>query len=452
MSKPLLSKLPRSISHFFDNVLIQRIVRNSGYLFSATGISAGLSMLQSILAARLLGVTDFGILGTITVFTSVVNKFASFRMSELVIKYVGEYTVSGDSRRAAAVFKTAGITETLTSIFAFLLIWLLAPLGARYFAKDAGLAGWFILYGLIVLANFMAESSTGLLQIFDRYRAIAVVTVGQSLLTVILVAIAYLYQGGLLEVLLAYMAGKTVGSLSLTVIAWSEAGHHWGSGWWRSPFGLLRERLREVGRFAISTNISATINLVNKDGELLWVSALSSPTGAGYYKLALSMVNLVQLPVSPLPQATYPELSREAARRDWTSLRKILRQGSWLAFSYAVAASLVLLIFGPLIIRILYTPEFLPAYPALLILSVGYLVADTFYWNRIALLALGLPDYPTKVNLIAAGLKITGILLIVPVFGYLGSAALLTGFYLFSVSLNTIKTYSVLKERQTLEG
>jgi O-antigen/teichoic acid export membrane protein len=452
MSKPLLSKLPRSISHFFDNVLIQRIVRNSGYLFSATGISAGLSMLQSILAARLLGVTDFGILGTITVFTSVVNKFASFRMSELVIKYVGEYTVSGDSRRAAAVFKTAGITETLTSIFAFLLIWLLAPLGARYFAKDAGLAGWFILYGLIVLANFMAESSTGLLQIFDRYRAIAVVTVGQSLLTVILVAIAYLYQGGLLEVLLAYMAGKTVGSLSLTVIAWSEAGHHWGSGWWRSPFGLLRERLREVGRFAISTNISATINLVNKDGELLWVSALSSPTGAGYYKLALSMVNLVQLPVSPLPQATYPELSREAARRDWTSLRKILRQGSWLAFSYAVAASLVLLIFGPLIIRILYTPEFLPAYPALLILSVGYLVADTFYWNRIALLALGLPDYPTKVNLIAAGLKIAGILLIVPVFGYLGSAALLTSFYLFSVSLNTIKTYSVLKERQALEG
>jgi O-antigen/teichoic acid export membrane protein len=157
---------------------------------------------------------------------------------------------------------------------------------------------------------------------------------------------------------------------------------------------------------------------------------------------------LVQLPVSPLPQATYPELSRESARHDWTSLRRILRQGSWLAFSYALSASLFLLLFGPLIIRVLYTPEFLPAYPALLILAVGYLVADTFYWNRIALLALGLPDYPTKVNLIAAVLKIVGILLIVPVFGYLGSAALLTGFYLFSVWLNTIKTYSVFKERQ----
>src|SRR3972149_9900286 len=136
--------LARRFPRFLENELIQRVFRNSGYLFSATGLSAGLSMLQSILTARLLGVTDFGILGTITVFTSVVNKFASFRMSELVIKYVGEYSVSGDSRRAAAVFKTAGVTETLTSIFAFGLIWLLAPLGARYFAKDAGLAGWFI--------------------------------------------------------------------------------------------------------------------------------------------------------------------------------------------------------------------------------------------------------------------------------------------------------------------
>jgi O-antigen/teichoic acid export membrane protein len=78
MSKSNSAKL-RAYSRFFENILFKRIVRNSGYLFSATGISAGLSMLQSILAAPP-GVTDFGILGTITVFTSVVNKFASFRM------------------------------------------------------------------------------------------------------------------------------------------------------------------------------------------------------------------------------------------------------------------------------------------------------------------------------------------------------------------------------------
>jgi len=77
----------------------------------------------------------------------------------------------------------------------------------------------------------------------------------------------------------------------------------------------------------------------------------------------------------------------------------------------------------------------------------GLLVANTFYWNRVALLALGLPDYPAKVNLVAAGLKIAGILLFVPIYGYLGSAALLAGFYFVSITLNVRKTLSVLRER-----
>ncbi len=432
-------------NRLFGNELIQRVVKNSGYLFSATGVAAVLSMVQSILVARLLGVTDFGILGTITLFTSVVNKFASFRMSELVIKYVGQYTVEGDETQAAAVFKSAGILETLTSLIAFGLIWLLAPLGARYLAKDTATTFWFTLYGLIVLANFMAESSTGLLQIFDRYKIIAGITIGQSILTVSLVGLVYINQGGLFEVVLAYMGGKITGAITSAGAAIVLATQRWGMGWWRSPIRLLRDRARELVRFAVSTNISATINLINKDGELLWVSALTGPTSAGYYKLALSLANLIQLPVSPLPQATYPELSREVAGKNWENMRYILRQGSLIAFAYTFGAGLFLLIFGQPIIAFFYTPEFLPAYPALIILMVGLLVANTFYWNRISLLSLGLADYPAKINSIAALLKIIGIITIVPIYGYLGSAALLSGFYIFSVSLNVRRTLQTLK-------
>lgn len=442
------SKIGGLFNRLFGNELIQRVVKNSGYLFSATGIAAVLSMVQSILVARLLGVTDFGILGTITLFTSVVNKFASFRMSELVIKYVGQYTVEGDETRAAAVFKSAGILETLTSFFAFGLIWLLAPIGAQYLAKDIATTYWFVLYGLIVLANFMAESSTGLIQIFDRFKIIAGITIGQSILTLSLVGLVYINQGGLFEIVLAYMGGKIAGAIASAAAAILLATQRWGFSWWRAPINLLRDRSRELVRFAFSTNISATINLVNKDGELLWVSALTGPTGAGYYKLALSLANLIQLPVSPLPQATYPELSREVADKNWNNMRDLLRQGSLMAFVYTFAAGLFLLIFGQPLIAFLYTPEFLPSYPALLILMVGLLVANTFYWNRISLLSLGLADYPAKINSIAAVLKVIGIFTIVPIYGYLGSAALLSGFYIFSVSLNVRKTLRELKDRR----
>jgi O-antigen/teichoic acid export membrane protein len=338
------------------------------------------------------------------------------------------------------------LTETITSVFAFGLIWLLAPLGARYFAKDINTTGWFILYGLIVLANFMAESSTGLMQIFDKYRLMAGITVGQSLLVLSLIGLVYSNKGGLFEVILAYMTGKIVGALTLSLAAIIEATRRWGWGWWRSPFGLLSGKIREVARFAVSTNISATINLVNKDAELLWVSALSSPTDAGY-QIGIKSCRHSQLPVSPLPQATYPELSREVARQNWDNVRYVLRQGSRMAFAYTAAAGLGLLLFGRLIIQYIYTPEFLPAYPALLILMAGLLVANTFYWNRVALLALGLPDYPAKVNLIAAGFKITGILLLVPIYGYLASAALLSGFYFISITLDIAENGVSVTER-----
>ncbi len=83
----------RSLFHrLFQNELTRRVVKNSSYMFSATGASAALSMVQGILIARLLGVENYGILAAIMMFASLINNLVSFRMGELVIRYVAEYT------------------------------------------------------------------------------------------------------------------------------------------------------------------------------------------------------------------------------------------------------------------------------------------------------------------------------------------------------------------------
>lgn len=431
------------------NPLFRRVVRNSSYLFSTTGVSAALGMLQGILVARLLGVDGYGIVGVITLFTGTVNNLISFRMGELVIKYVGEYVETGDEQQAAAVFKLAALVEMGASVAAFGLLALLAPLAARYFAKDAALTPLFVLYGLVVLANLIAESSTGLLQIFDRFRPIAILGLAGNIVTLVLVVLVYSLHGGLAGVLLAYLTGKAVSALGLSLAALIDSSHRWGSAWWRASLQPLKPRWRELIGFAVSTNISASVSLITKDSELLWVSLFRGPVETGYYRLALTVSNLVQMPVSPLPQATYPELSRQAARGEWQAMRGILRQGSWLAGGYTLAAALFLLAMGQPLIAWLYTPEFLPAYPALLILLLGYLVANTFYWRRSALLALGRADFPAKVNLVLALIKMAGILLLVPRFGYLACAALLAGFYWIGSLITVWKVYTLLpKESQ----
>ncbi|MFM8320796.1 MAG: lipopolysaccharide biosynthesis protein [Chloroflexota bacterium] len=430
------------------NPFFRRVVKNSGYLFSATGLTAAAGMLQGVLVTRLLGVSGYGILGAITLFTSLVNNFVSFRMSEIVVKYVGQYSENGDQPGAAAVFKLAALVEMLASLLAFALLYLLAPLGARYLAKDPSAAGWFVAYGLVVLANLIAESSTGLLQIFNRFRRVAVLSVAGSLVTLAVTAVVYLAGGGLLGVLLAYLAGKSFSALGLTLSALGEAAWRWGPGWWRTPLAQLAPRRSELARFAISTNISASLSLVTKDSELLWVSLLRGPLETGYYRLALSLSNLVQMPVNVLPQATYPELSRQAAVGNWKGMRSLLRHGTLLAGGYTLAAALFLGLFGRPLIAWVYTPDFLPAYPALMILLVGLLVANTFYWRRTALLALGQAGYPARVNLALAALKLLAIVALVPRFGYLASAALLSAFYWAGTFATVWKTYAVMRARE----
>ena len=73
-----------------DNIL-RRVVRNSGYLFSSTTISAILGFVQVIFAVRLLGIDGYGLAsGIIMLFASNVNRLLSFRMSEVMVKYLGE--------------------------------------------------------------------------------------------------------------------------------------------------------------------------------------------------------------------------------------------------------------------------------------------------------------------------------------------------------------------------
>ena len=96
----------------------------------------------------------------------------------------------------------------------------------------------------------------------------------------------------------------------------------------------------------------------------------------------------------------------------------------------------------------LWGAEFLPqSYQALLILLLGVTFVNIFYWNRTTLLPLGLPEFPTKVTLVAAILKVLAILILVPRFGALGMAATLSGFFLFTGIVLVWKTVRVLRER-----
>src|SRR5215212_11508676 len=169
-------------SRLHGDRLLQRVVRNSSYLFSSSAIAAVLSAVQMIIVVRLLEPEGYGLAtGIIMVFASNVNRFLSFRMSEVVVRYLGEALTQEKKERAAALIKGIGITEAITSIVAYLVLVALSPWAASTLAKDSTTLPLFIFYGLFLLANLVYETSVGVLQTTDHFNQVARANFYQSL-------------------------------------------------------------------------------------------------------------------------------------------------------------------------------------------------------------------------------------------------------------------------------
>jgi len=72
--------------------------------------------------------------------------------------------------------------------------------------------------------------------------------------------------------------------------------------------------------------------------------------------------------------------------------------------------------------------EFLPAFPALVLLLVGYGTANVLFWNRSLLLAFNQPGYPLRVMLWCGLIKVLLSFWVIPTFGFSGEAALLSAY------------------------
>lgn len=414
-----------------NDLLLRKVVHSSAHLFSSNSLSLVLSMAQGILAARLLGPAGYGLLGIVMGYASTVNGLLSFRMSELVVRYGGEYLERNQRERVAAVVKLASLAEGLVSVLAFLAVVFSAGLAARYVAKTPGVEGLFIVYALGLLANFNLETSIGILQVTDKIRLQGIINLIQTVFTACIIAIAFFLQADLHVVLGAYLLGKVILGLGMFASAQIHVRRTLQRSWWNAPIRSL-PAIREMMRFAVSSNLSATAILIFRESEILWVGLFLSTEAAGYYKAAYAIVSLLAVPANPLILTVYPELNRLVVQEAWPRLRDFLHKVTTLSFAYNFLLALGLVFFGRWVLWV-YGEQYMAAYPAMMALLVGFVFNYTLFWNRPLLLSLGLPEFPLKATLVAGLVKLALAFPLVPRLGYVAEAALLSLYYISSV-------------------
>ncbi|HEU0297351.1 MAG TPA: oligosaccharide flippase family protein [Anaerolineales bacterium] len=426
-----------------DDPLIRRVLRNSGYLFSGNTISAALGFLQGILVVRLLGIEQFGALTAILLFASNVNRLLSFRMSEVTVRYIGEAFAQNQTERAASLAKWIGLAEAITSVLAYIVLFILA----QWFSKDPAAIGLYRYYGLFLLANLVYETSTGVLQVTDKFKQVAFANLLQSIAITILILLAFFMRWGMFEILTAYLAGKLLAALVVTGSAVGELQRKLGSAWVQASPRLVTE-WKEIAGFALNTNINGTVNLFARDNVPLYIQYLVSDVALGYFRLATSLINLVMLPIEPLIWPTYAEITKTISQKQWQATRRLLKQVSAIGGAWTLLAGGGLAALGWWLIPFLYGAESAPAYACVLILLVGYSIANVMNWNRPLLLALGHPNYPLVVAAITGALEIILLFLLVPSGGYLVGAAIFSAYLAISILINVARGLSILNRHE----
>ena len=443
---PLLQKI---YSGLRQDSLLQRVVRNSSYLFSSNAIAAGLGVLQQVLIVRLLGDSSYGLLVIIMDFASSTNRLLSFRMSEVVVRYMGEALAQADLRRAAAIVKGTALLEAVMSVGAYLVLLALSAWGARSLADNASAVSLFRFYGLFLLANLVYETSVGVLQATDKFKQVAQANFYQSIVLTILIAVAFFLRLGIPGVLTAYLIGKLTAGVMIALSAVSELNQRLGHGWVRAPLSLVTD-WKSILRFAFSTNLNGTVNLFARDNIRLYLAWFLPNAQVAYFRLAAILINLVMLPIEPMIWPTYAELTRTIAQRQWQATRRLLKQISTLAGGWTLLAGGGLVALGWWIIPLLYGSDMAPAYPALIILLIGYAFANIMNWNRPLLLALGQPGYPLMVAAVTGLIEILFLFLLLPGRSYLVGAVIFSAYLAVSVSWNVIRGLAVLQRAEAV--
>lgn len=436
-----MKRLISGIRSWGTDAILKKVIGNSAYLFASQAVGA----ILSILTANLLGVASFGALGVVIGFVTNINRLLSFRMADFVVRYAGSALADDKRSEAAAIFKAAALIELVTSLFAYLVLVLLSRWGATSFAKDPSTQPLFLIYGITILGNVMTETATGALQVTGHFRSQALLNLLQSLLTAGLFVLVFIQRGGIFSVMLVYLAGKLILGVGPVLLALYWLPRRLGKRWWQTPMQGNLPPLKPMIRFAVNTNISGTITILARDSEVLWVSYFFDTTVAGYFKVALAVINLMVMPISPFITTSFPEIIRHVARQEWRHLKQLLARVTTIASAWTGLVALGLLLLGQQVLFspwtlfgreiFIYKTAYAPAYPVLLVLLVGFGIANIFFWDRSLLLAFGRSELPLRISFLAMMGKILLAFLLVPRLGYLAEAALFSAYFVVTVGV-----------------
>lgn len=414
--KPVPRKLLSKWSHSEDSLV--RVFRNSGWLFSAKGVGAILSIFYLAILTRTLGVAGFGefmvIVGAVQVLTAVLK----LQTWQAVVQFGVPYLLAGQNSAFRKLSWQSFWIELLGGIAACAALWLMLPYGASQFNWNEPVVQAIMGYGVIV---FLSVRSTpiGILRAQDRYGGNAF---GDAIIPIVRFAGAmalFFTMPSMTGFLIVWGLSEFVSFVVMWVMVWRR---HETRLPLESNLSVSPPTRREFLAFLLFTNLAYLVNVVRERLVVVIVGFFVGPAAAGLFRLADQIANSLNRLSEVFARPLFAELSRLFAIGQSRELRDLFWRSLRVSAISGGVLFLGLLLFGKNIIGLISGPEYLAAFPILLLLGAATIISLAGLGLEPMLQAAG----RARSALVArvAGLVALGALLAIflPNFGTLGAA------------------------------
>lgn len=351
--------------------------RSAGTLLVGRTAGGLFTLAYLAMAARTLGVSDFGALMLIQTLILAFGDLITFPSWQAVLNYGTKPLVDDDREQLQRVLKFTLLVDLLGGALAMLAVLLLMESVANLVGIPADYHGIATFYGLSAALVAMGSTPQGILRLLDRFDLLSIHTAitpaVRTMGAIILVAAGAAGVGAFLLLwVVSWMAGQAY-VIYQAVRELRRRNLLAGADW--SLRGAFRPA-RGIRRFAVYANFNGALTLVQTRLGLLVAGWLLGPAAAGLLRIASQLADLAIRPVIRLlVPSLYPELSRLHAQGQSDELRTMMIRTMLTLSGFGILFIAVLALFGQWFIVLLAGEEFTGAYAVMLWLAAGGAIA-----------------------------------------------------------------------------
>lgn len=346
-------------------------------------LSAVLGFLGQILAARWLGVEDYGVLAIVMSVTGFAQLVTDLTVEEAVIKFGFRYIQSEHWGKLRRLYAVALRLKLIGAAAAAVAIAAIAPAGHALFGHG-GLVWPLLIGALLPLAQAPDGLSGCTLLHRSRYDV-------RSLFLVISMATRFVAlvvgsRMGVVETMLFMVLAQVVTSALGGAVALNAFRR-----WPQVAQAPLGEDRAGIVRFMKQSAVASSMTTFQGAVPPILLGIVTSPVQVGYYRVALAPQGALAAISSPIRLILLTEQTRDWERGDIATVFAAVRRFTLFAALLLGVVTAPLLVFMPQLVRLVYSDKYAAAGDAARWVLVSSVLMTVIGWSKSLPVSIGRP-------------------------------------------------------------